>query len=182
MKTSYINTEVSTIKDCINLASDLGIDVYGDHSFRGECSLEDSCLASFFAWVRYQYPQYHDLIFHCETEFNPTSATSYAYHAKSTAKGRLDGLADIVCLPIKSGAPAFVCELKRKDISKSLASKKRKEHFHTQLLRLQSQKKSGAFAIVALGLDAAKAAFIEYMEKYNGTNQPNPTTNPPPAD
>lgn len=155
-----------TLKTCLTRAYELGVEIVGDPSYRGDCPLEDSDLASFFAWVRYNYPQYESLIFHCETEFNPTSASSYAYHTKSKAKGRLDGIADIVCLPVSSGAPAFLCELKRLDISKSLASKKRKEHFETQLLLLSSQKSFGSIAIVALGLEAAKAAFIKYMEKY----------------
>ncbi|AUR92543.1 hypothetical protein NVP1173O_67 [Vibrio phage 1.173.O._10N.261.55.A11] len=155
-----------TLKTCLARADELGIEIYGDLGYRGDCPLEDSDLASFFAWVRYNYPQYESLIFHCETEFNPTSASSYAYHTKSKAKGRLDGIADIVCLPVSSGAPAFLCELKRLDISKSLASKKRKEHFETQLLLLSSQKSFGNIPIVALGLEATKTAFKEYINEY----------------
>ena len=155
-----------TLKTCLARADELGIEIKGDPSYRGDCPIEDSDLASFFSWVRYNYPQYESLIFHCETEFNPTSASSYAYHTKSKAKGRLDGIADIVCLPVSSGAPAFLCELKRLDVSKSLASKKRKEHFETQLLLLSSQKSFGNIAIVALGLEATKTAFKEYIDEY----------------
>lgn len=155
-----------TLKSCLSRADELGIEIRGDVSFRGDCKLEDVDLASFFAWVRYQYPQYASFIFHPETEFNPTGGASYNYHAKSKAKGRLDGLADIICLPISQGAPAFLCELKRQDISKSLASAKRKQHFENQLMLLSSQKAAGNFAIVALGFEAAKAAFIEYVEMY----------------
>lgn len=155
-----------TLKSCLARADELGVEVVGDVSFRGDCKAEDADLASFFAWVRKNYPQCAAFIFHAETEFNPTSATSYAYHAKSTAKGRMDGIADIICLPISKGAPAFLCELKRCDISKSLASKKRKEHFENQLMLLSSQKSAGNVAIVALGFEAAKAAFIEYVEKW----------------
>lgn len=159
-----------TIPHCLNRASELGVRIYGDVSYRGDCPLEDSDLASAFAWVRFNYPQYSALIFHAETEFNPTNSASYAYHAKSTAKGRLDGLADIVCLPISKGAPAFLCELKRKDISKSIASKQRKEHFIKQLLLLSSQIEHGNVGIVALGLEAFKSAWIEYVGKYGRTN------------
>ncbi len=144
----------------------MGIEIVGDVGFRGDCKAEDADLASFFAWARKYHPEYKAFIFHAETEFNPTGATSYAYHAKSKAKGRLDGIADIICLPISKGAPAFLCELKRCDISKSLASKKRKEHFETQLLLLASQKAAGNTAIVALGLEAVKFSFIEYVEKW----------------
>jgi len=155
-----------TLKTCLARADELGIEIYGDPSYRGDCPLEDSDLASFFAWVRYNYPQYESLIFHCETEFNPTSASSYAYHTKSKAKGRLDGIADIVCLPVSSGAPGLLCELERMDISKSLASKKRKEHFYKQVSILSSQKSFGNIAIVALGLEATKTAFKEYINEY----------------
>jgi hypothetical protein len=155
-----------TIKSCLVRADELGIEIVGDAGFRGDCKQEDADLASFFAWVRFTYPQYVNFIFHAETEFNPTSATSYAYHAKSKAKGRLDGIADIICLPISKGAPAFMCELKRVDISKSLTSKKRKEHFYKQILILSSQQEAGNIAIVALGFESAKYAFIEYVEKW----------------
>lgn len=155
-----------TLKSCIEKAASLDIEIIGDVNYRGECKAEDADLASFFAWVRKEYPQYRSFVFHAETEFNPTGPASYAYHAKSKAKGRLDGIADIICLPISKGAPAFMCELKRKDISKSLANKKRKEHFEIQLLLLKSQKIAGNIAIVALGLEAAKAAFKSYVRDY----------------
>ena len=156
-----------TLKSCLARADELGVEIVGDVDYRGECTVEDADLASFFAWVRHQYPLLRHFVFHAETEFNPTGGTSYAYHAKSKAKGRLDGIADIVCLPISSGAPAFLCELKRCDISKSLASKKRKEHFETQLMLLGSQKSAGNVAIVALGLEAAKFAFVEYVNNWS---------------
>lgn len=159
-------TNKLTLKSCLARADELGVEIVGDVNYRGECKAEDADLASFFAWVRYEYPILRHFIFHAETEFNPTSATSYTYHAKSKAKGRLDGIADIICLPISNGAPAFLCELKRCDISKSLASKKRKQHFENQLMLLSSQKSASNVAIVALGFDAAKAAFIEYVEKW----------------
>ena len=155
-----------TLKSSIALAEDLRIKIVGDIKYRGDCPKEDTDLASFFAWVRYQYKEYYDLIFHNETEFNPQGGSSYAYHAKSKSKGRLDGLADIVCLPISKGAPAFICELKRKDILKSLSGEKRKTHFETQLMRLSSQQDCGNITIIALGLDAVKQAFTEYVEEY----------------
>ena len=155
-----------TLKSSIELAEDLRITIIGDIKYRGDCPKEDTDLANFFAWVRYEYKEYYNLIFHAETEFNPQGGSSYAYHAKSKAKGRLDGLADIVCLPISKGAPAFICELKRKNIAKSLASKKMKFHFEDQLLRLSSQQQHGNIAIVALGLDAVKQAFTEYVKEY----------------
>lgn len=155
-----------TLKSSIARAEELNIPIVGDLKFRGECPLEDSDLASFFAWVRFKYPQYYNLVFHPEMEMPVNGAGSYAYHAKSKAKGRLDGIADVIVLPISKGAPAFMCELKRKNISKSLASKDMKIHFEDQLMILSSQKEHGAIAIVALGLDAIKQSFTEYVKEY----------------
>lgn len=155
-----------TLKSCLDAAEKCGVTIYGDASFRGECKAEDADLAGFFAWARHEYPEYESLIFHAETEFNPQGNSSFAYHAKSKAKGRMDGIADIICLPISHGAPAFMCELKRLDISQSLAKKERKIHFNKQLLRLQSQKEHGAVVCVALGLDNAKQAFKDYEKRY----------------
>ena len=155
-----------TFKDCVEKAKELDIEITGDIKYRGNCNKEDSDLASFFAWVRFNYPEYAFLIFHPESEFNPVGGSSYAYHAKSKAKGRVDGLADIICLPISKIAPAFTCELKRVNLAKSLTTLKRKEHFFKQLMILGSQKEAGNVAIVALGFEAIKKAFIEHVEMY----------------
>lgn len=155
-----------TLNSCLARADELAVELHGDVTYRGECNHEDADLASFFAWVRYEYPLYRHFIFHPENEMKVDGGKSYAYHAKSKAKGRLDGISDIICLPISKGAPAFICELKRKNITKSLNSPKSKQHFLNQLLLLSSQKEAGNIAIVAFGLDAVKAAFIEYVEKW----------------
>lgn len=161
-----------TIKsDCIDKANELGIEIVGDADFRGKCKAEDSELAQFFTDVRYNYPEYYDLIFHPEMEFNPQGGSSYAYHAKSKAKGRLDSVADIICLPISHGSPAFVCELKRLDFSQSVKSSKDKAHFLKQLARLESQKRHGAIAFVALGCDNAYKEFERYVNEYARASQ-----------
>lgn len=144
----------------------MDVPIYGDVSFRSDCQIEDSELATFFAWVRMSYPGFESLIFHPETEMPVNGGASYAYHAKSKAKGRVDNLPDIICLPIHPGAPAFCCEMKRQDIQKSLAGKNRKQHFIKQLLRLRSHLEHGAVVCVALGADNAKQAFNQYVEKY----------------
>ena len=156
-----------TIKsDCIDKASELGIEIFGDTNWKGKCKAEDSELAQFFTDVRYNYPEYYDLIFHVENEWNPQSGSSYAYHAKSKAKGRLDSVADIICLPISPAAPAFICELKRLDFSQSVKSSKDKAHFERQLSRLSSQKSYGAIAFVALGCNNAYKEFERYVNEY----------------
>jgi hypothetical protein len=81
-----------TLKSCIQAANESGIAIYGDAGFRGDCNKEDSDLASFFSWVRFNYPVYASLIFHPEMEMPTNGGASYAYHAKSKAKGRVDSL------------------------------------------------------------------------------------------
>jgi hypothetical protein len=155
-----------TLKHCISEAGRLGVPIIGDTELRGECKKEDPELASFMAWVRHNYPEYKNLVFHPENEMQTNGGASFAYHAKSKAKGRLDGLCDIVCLPISLGAPALLIELKRVNFAKSLANKAQKEHFLNQIMLLSSQKKHGAVVCVALGADNAKQAFNDYVEQY----------------
>lgn len=159
-----------TLKHCQESAQN--IPVYGDWDYRGDCPVEDGDLASFFAWVRHQYPKYQHLIFHPENEWKPgKSGGSYAHYASKIAKGMVPRMGDVVCLPIAKSAPAFICELKRLDVSKSLQSRKRKEHFLEQIVLLESQKQHGNFACLAFGFDNLKRAFIEYEKEYgNGAD------------
>lgn len=154
------------LKHCIEHTEALNIPVYGDMHWRGDCNIEDADLASFFAWVRYEYPEYAMLIFHPENEMPVNGCASFAYHTKSKNKGRLDGLADVICLPISPCAPAFVMELKRLDFAKSCSGQKRQQGYMRQLMCLESQIEHGAFACICLGLDNAKQAFEEYLGEY----------------
>ena len=69
------------------------------------------------------------------------------------SEGMTPGAADIV-IP---GSPAFVCELKRKDHTKS-------QWQDGQIEYLEASKKAGAFVCVALGCDAAWLAFQEWAQ------------------
>ena len=155
-----------TIKSCLTKAEELNVPIIGDVSFRGDCKKEDSELIQFFTDVRYHYPQYAHLIFHPENEMKVNGGSSYKQHSVSVAKGRLDGLADIIVLPINKNAPALIIELKRFDISKSLAGEKLKIHFLKQLMCLSSQKQNGAIVCVALGCQNAFKAFEDYVKQY----------------
>lgn len=68
------------------------------------------------------------------------------------SEGMTTGAADII-IP---GAPAFVCELKRRDHTKSAISDE-------QLAYLEAAKEAGAWVCIALGADAAWEAFHEYL-------------------
>jgi hypothetical protein len=64
-----------------------------------------------------------------------------------------EGASDII-IP---GCPAFVCELKRRDHTKS-------KWQDGQLEYLETAQKAGAFVCVALGADAAMEAFEEWLK------------------
>lgn len=157
------------LKDCLARADELGVEIRGDVSFRGDCKVEDAELSDFNNWLNYNYPQYSDLAFHVPNEFTADKSkgnAKFAHIANRKNKGVKSGICDYVVLPIKKGAPAFLCEFKRKNIAESLKTRQNKQHFENQLMLLSSQKAAGNFAIVALGFEAAKAAFIEYVEVY----------------
>lgn len=155
-----------TLKHCIEQTHELDVPIFGDISFRGDCKKEDPELAFMYQSLKLKYPQYEHLFFHVVNEWKPTGTTSYAHYAKLINKGMKPRLADFICLPIKPGAPAFLCEMKRLDISKSLNSKARKEHYLEQISLLASQKQNGAVVCVALGGNNGIQAFTEYVERH----------------
>lgn len=75
--------------------------------------------------------------------------------AKHKAEGMVSGASDII-IP---GSPSFVCEMKRRDHTKSSLAPEQVEY-------LRAAKKTGAFVCIALGCDAAWGAFGEYLERY----------------
>lgn len=157
-----------TIKDCLDHADSLGVPVYGDTAFRGDCNLEDSELATFHQWVIFNYPHLEPLCFHYPNEWSATSKTGgqYAHAAKMANMGVKPRLADWIFTGTDT-MPPFFLEMKRENLAKSISSAERKKHFTEQVSLLASQKQLGAFVCVALGADNAKRAFIEYMEKYS---------------
>lgn len=155
-----------TLNSCIESAESYGIQIYGDIKFRGDCRQEDPELAFMFQYLKNKYPQYESLMFHVPNEWSPIGGSSYAHYNIMISKGYKPRIADFICLPVSSNHPAFVCEMKRLDISKSLNSKDRKKHFIEQLMLLESQKQHGAFACIALGGDNGIKAFEKYLEEY----------------
>lgn len=156
-----------TTKSCIQHANNLRIPVYGDSTLRDPCKKEDPELASFHQWVKYNYPQLEHMCFHVPNEWTATtkSGGQYQHAARMKNMGVKPRLADWICLGA-NGNPPFLCEMKRRNIQLSLSSRERKIHFIEQCDLLHKQMLSGAVVCVALGADAAKAAFIEYMEKW----------------
>ena len=126
----------------------LEITVYGDMEYRGPCQTEASEQIAFFTWLRAQYPKTHGAIaVHIRNE----GARSHAQARWQAAEGMTKGAADII-IP---GRPAFVCEMKRRDSSKSKLD-------DAQIAYLTAAQKAGAFVCVALGFEAARQAVKDW--------------------
>lgn len=105
---------------------------------------------TFFARLRREYPDSWGLLaVHPRNEGKRTHLQA----AKEKSEGMSTGATDIV-IP---GAPAFVCELKRRDHTKSVISE-------DQLAYLRAAQAAGCSVSIALGVDAAWAAFNEWRQ------------------
>jgi hypothetical protein len=117
--------------------------IFGDVDFRGDCPSESGEQISFVNWVR-QKTRHGNLIIHVRNE----GLRSYMQTQRHKAEGMCTGAADII---IPAGI-TFVCELKRRDHTKSTFQK-------GQIEFLKAAHDEGAFVCVALGNDGAKEAY-----------------------
>jgi hypothetical protein len=127
------------------------IQVFGDISFRGDCPSESLEAVTFFAKLRREHPDTYGLI---ATHIRNEGLRTFHQAAKQKSEGMTKGAPDII-IP---ASPAFVCELKRQDHTKSTWQIGQVEY----LLEAQKQ---GAFACVALGYVGAYEAFIFWKDK-----------------
>lgn len=119
-----------------------------DSGYRGDCPLEGAEQATFFNKLRKEYPDtYGALAFHAKNE----GKKSQAQASRDRAQGLTTGTSDII-IP---GAPAFVCELKRQDKTKSRISK-------PQLAYLEAAHDAGCFSCIAYGWEQAWQAFEDF--------------------
>jgi hypothetical protein len=133
----------------MNLPHD--IKVYGDLNYRGACPKETLEQVTFFNRLRRDYPDTLGIIaFHVRNEGKRTHLQA----ATEKAEGMTAGAPDIL-IP---GAPAFVCELKRRDHTQS-------ELRAAQLTYLRAAQAAGSFVCVALGVDAAWEALHAYLAR-----------------
>ena len=128
--------------------------VYGDQSFRGECQTETSEQVAFFAELKRKYPNLHAIAIHPKNEGKRMKG-QFQQLAMDKAMGLNPGAADIV-IPC---SPAFVCELKRKDHTKS-------KFQPWQIPYLENCQTAGAFVCVALGYEAAMKAVDRYVKVF----------------
>jgi hypothetical protein len=130
------------------------IPVYGDIAWRGDCPPEHVEQASFFGRLRRDYPDtFGAVAFHPRNEGLKTGGL-LARHTvqKHQVEGMTRGAADII-IPARV---AFVCELKRRDHTKSAWKDGQVEYLEAAMC-------CGAFACVALGAVAAWEAFEEWI-------------------
>lgn len=123
-----------------------------DSGYRGECPRESAEQVTAVAYMRKHCPT----VVHIRNE----GARSFNQAARQQAEGMTKGASDIV-IP---GSPAFVCELKRKDKTKSRLSKEQKSY-------LEQCEATGAFACVAYGHEQAIEAFKQWLADHPNNSQ-----------
>ena len=125
-----------------------GITIYGDQTFRGQCPTEAAEQVTFFNFLRRQYPDRYGIIaLHPRNEGKRTRKQVMWQKAEGLATGAPD-----IIIP---GRRTFLCELKRRDHTKSKIS-------NPQITYLETAQSLGAFVCIALGYDAALEAFNEW--------------------
>lgn len=126
--------------------------VFGDVAFRGKCPTESLEQVTFFNWIRREYPAtWGALAIHPRNE-QLLKGGQFRGVIRQKAEGMTKGAADIV-IPARV---SFVCELKRRDHTKS-------KWQDGQIEYLTAAHDAGAFACVALGADAAWQAFCDWL-------------------
>ena len=121
------------------------IEVYGDIQYRGKCATESAEQATFFNQLT---PNLRRLAIHPKNEGKRTHAQA----ARDKAQGLNTGASDIIII----GAPTFICELKRRDHTKSKIT-------DAQIDFLLNAQAAGAFACIALGYESAMLALDEWL-------------------
>lgn len=123
--------------------------VYGDINYRGDCPQETAEQVTLFGRIRRTYPDTLGLIaVHPRNE----GKRNHMQVSSQKAEGMTSGASDII-IP---GCPAFVCELKRRDHTKSSWQKGQIDYLRVSL-------EHGAFVCVALGVDGAWEALQTWM-------------------
>lgn len=125
--------------------------VYGDLSHRDpDCLVEEVEHIDFIAFLKEYEPEIYEACLHPKNEGKRSGRQSQ----KEKMLGALNGGASDIVIP---GGPAFVCELKRADHTRSSWQPKQKEY-------LLAAKNVGAFVCVALGCRGAIQALIAWKQ------------------
>lgn len=130
----------------------LDVKVFGDDTFRGECHREEVEQASFFSRLRREYPDSWGVIALHPRNEGLLLDGQFSAVIKRQIEGMAKGASDIV-IP---GFPAFICEMKRRDHTKS-------KWQDGQIKYLNASAEAGCYVCVALGAAAAWEAFEEWL-------------------
>lgn len=131
---------------------DSPVPIYGDMKFRGKCPVEAQEQVTFFARLRKQYPTtWGALALHPRNEGLKTGG-QFSAVMRHNAEGMTPGAADII-IPARV---SFVCEMKRRDPTICKWQDGQREY-------LRTAQEAGAFACVALGVDAAWEALETWL-------------------
>jgi len=128
------------------------VPIYGDIKWRGKCHLEQVEQASFFSLLRREYPDTWGILAVHPRNEGQLRGGQFKAIIKHKAEGMSPGASDII-IP---GNPAFVCEMKRKNITQSKWQDGQQEY-------LEAAQNAGCFACVALGAEAAWQAFEVWL-------------------
>lgn len=126
-----------------------GVKVVGA-DFRGGCPKERIEQINFISWVRLHYPSV--ICFHPVNEGDIPAQK----RASLRQEGMLPGASDLIILHKTKSHPFAVIEMKRQDATKSRLSKE-------QFGFLVDARNQGAFCAVACGFEAAKEAFLSFI-------------------
>ena len=122
------------------------IKVYGDPTWRGKCPTEDAEHVTFVNAVK--KTRWAGLIVHPKNEGKRTASQAQWDKARGMQKGASDFI-------IPTATP-FICEMKRKDHTKSTWQS-------GQLEFLENAQSNGAWCCIALGWEAAWEALIDWQ-------------------
>jgi len=128
------------------------IPVYGGTAYRGKCPRESLEQVTAFRRLRDHYPALAKVAIHPRNEGKRTRQQA----DREKAEGLNPGASDLI-IP---GAPALVCEIKRRDHTKSGWQDGQQEY-------LRASAHMGAFACVALGADAVMEAVDAWIRQQN---------------
>lgn len=131
--------------------------IYGDTKWRGKCPAESMEQVTFFSRLRREYPAtWGRLALHPRNEQQLRGGQIRAI-AKQKAEGMTPGASDII-IPAGGLRGSFVCELKRRDHTRS-------KWQDGQITYLEEANNAGSFVCVALGADAAWLALQDWIAK-----------------
>lgn len=123
--------------------------LWGDHTYRGKCPVENADQVTLFSFIRAQYPKtWGVLAFHPRNE----GVRTIGQAKWQKAEGMTAGTVDVI---IPASVP-LVMEIKRKDHTKSTWQPGQVEY-------LRAAHAAGAYACIALGYEAAIEA-VRYWD------------------